>query len=85
MSTKSSDILLSLESRHLDVWKSVDSNVCVAYEHADVSDGMFLIGAFGRGHDFESACDDYLSQIRGKTLVFNANWGDKRREVTILG
>lgn len=82
--TKSSDVLFSLESCHLEVWK-VDGTVCVNYEHSEVKDGMFLRGVFGRGHDFESACDDYLSQIRGKTLVFNATWGDKRKEVTVLG
>lgn len=83
--TKSSDILLSLSNRELKVWKVHDNTVCVNYEHCEVSDGMFLIGTFGRGHDFESACDDYLSKIRGKTLVFDANWGDKRKEVTVLG
>lgn len=82
--TKSSDILLSL-NRDLHVWKvQQDTVVCVAYERSEVKDGPVLVGTFGRGHDFESACDDYLAQIRGKTLVFDA-CTDHRKEVTVLG
>lgn len=80
---KSSDILLSLVSEHLEVWK-VGNEVCVDYYHADVKDGYFLTSAFGMGPDFESACDDYLAKIRGKRLVFNA-YSDSRREVVVLG
>lgn len=82
--TKSSDILLSL-NRHLDVWK-VDHNtvVCVSYERSEVKDGPVLVGTYGKGRDFESACDDYLAQIRGKMLVFDA-CTDHRKEVTVLG
>lgn len=84
MSTKSSDILLCLDNHYLKVWKVHSSTICVNYENCEIKDGAFLIGAFGRGHDFESACDDYLSQIRGKTLVFDS-CTDHRKEVTVLG
>lgn len=80
---KSSDILLSLEHHDLEVWK-VKDEVCVCYENAQVKDSMFLISAFGRGPDFESACDDYLNQIRGKKVIFKA-FEKTREEVTILG
>ena len=80
---KASDILLSLEHVHLEVWK-VDDAVCVDYYGAAVKDGPMLCGVFGRGGTFEGACYDYLEQIRGKTLVFDSGSGN-RREVTVLG
>lgn len=81
---KASDILLSLESAHLEVWKTEDGTVCVDYFGAEVKDGPVLKGVFGRGGTFEGACYDYLAQIRGKTLVFNAG-SSARREVAVLG
>lgn len=80
---KSSDILMSLTNEDLRVWK-VHGQVCVNYHYAYISDGVVLIGAIGRGADFEAACDDYLKQIRGKKLVFEEP-GYKRRVVTVLG
>lgn len=79
-----SDILLSLEDAHLEVWKLSDGTICVSYYRCEVKDGPVLIGVFGRGGTFEGACYDYLEQIRGKTLVFNA-CSNSRREVTVLG
>ncbi len=81
---KASDILLSLERAHLEVWKLSDGVVCVAYMGADVKEGNVLKGVFGSGGTFEGACYDYLERIRGTTLVFNA-CSDQRREVTVLG
>lgn len=83
-STHASDILLSLSGESLDVNKDVDGNICVAYRRADVKDGIALVGMCGRGASFESACEDYLKQIRGKTLVFNAE-SPSRHEVKVLG
>lgn len=80
---KSSEILLALEHARLLVWTLSDNTYCVKYEWADVKDGIALLGTFGRGTDFESACEDYLSKIRGKTLVFN--YFGKEKEVTVLG
>lgn len=81
---KASDILLSLEMAHLDVWKLSDNMVCVAYYNADVKEGPILKSVFGSGGTFEGACYDYLERIRGKTLVFSAG-STCRREVTVLG
>ena len=81
---KASDILLSLTSAYLHVWKVSDDVICVNYDGADIKDGPVLIHGFGRGGTFEGACHDYLEQIRGKTLVFNA-CSEKRREITVLG
>lgn len=81
---KASDILLSLRPRNLSVGKDVNGNVYVEYEHSDVKDGSFLVGFVGRGPDFESACEEYLSYIRGKTIVFDA-YTKERKEVVILG
>ena len=81
---KSSDILLSLEAECLMVSKFHDGEIQVYYPHAEVKDGMFLISEWGSGRDFEEACDDYLSKIRGKTLVLNA-CTNRRREIQVLG
>lgn len=81
---KASDILMSLEHEHLEVFKDMDGNVCVEYRGCDVKDGYFLRGVVGRGNTFEEACEDYLKQIRGKILVFNA-YSDSRKEVKVLG
>lgn len=80
---KSSDLLLSLSSEHLKIWK-VGDTVCVNYHYSWLKDGSALLGVFGRGQDFESACDDYLRQIRGKYIVFDQP-GCKRKELYILG
>ena len=84
MKMKASDILLSLEGEHLEVWKAPDGDICVSYQHCDIKDGYFLVGSFGAGKTFEEACDEYLKQIRGKTLVFNA-CSKSRKEIKVLG
>lgn len=81
---KSSEILLSLDNEHLEVFRNRYGKVCVEYKGAEVKDGMFLISEYGIGDNFESACDDYLNKIRGKKLVFNP-CSSARREVQILG
>lgn len=81
---KTSDILLSLEGKHLEVWRSVGHKICVMYADSEVKDGVFLATIFGSGDTFEDACDSYLRQIRGKTLVFNS-FSDIREEIKILG
>lgn len=80
---KSSDILLSLDGKHLEVFKC-GNDVRVGYKNAEVKDGIFLVTDYGAGTDFESACDDYLSKIRGKKLIFNAD-GSNREAVMVLG
>ena len=81
---KSSDILLSLDIKELEVSATNTGEIHVRYKDTDIKDGMFLVSAYGRGKNFEEACTDYLSQIRGKTLVFDA-CTKHRREVTVLG
>lgn len=83
-SALASDILLSLSGESLDVRKDDEGNVRVSYHCADVKDGIGLVGIYGRGANFEYACKDYLKQIRGKTLVFDAE-SPSRREVMVLG
>ena len=81
---KSSEILLSLDDGRLEVFKNYHERICVKYQGAEVKDGAFLIGEYGTGIDFESACDDYLNKIRGKKLVFNA-CSNNRKEIMVLG
>jgi hypothetical protein len=80
---KSSEILLRLDGERLEVFQN-KHGVHVMYQGAEISDGCFLVGVYGTGTDFESACDDYLEQIRGKKLVFGA-CTDGRHEVMVLG
>lgn len=67
---KSSDILLSLDGKRLETFKT-EGLVYVSYKDCDIKDGCSFRIEHGIGSDFESACDDYLSKIRGKHLVFN--------------
>lgn len=77
------DILLSLEHERLEVWKVPDGKIAVSYENCEVKSGAFLIGKFGTGNTFAEACEDYLNQLHGKTLVFNA-YGQRRKEIRVL-
>lgn len=81
---KSSDILLLLDGEHLEVSKNSSGGINVRYQGAEIKDGMFLICDLGCGRDFEEACDNYLSKIRGKKLVFDA-YTEDRREIIVLG
>lgn len=81
---KSSDILLSLDGESLEVSKNSSGGINVCYKDAEIKDGMFLIYDLGRGSNFEEACDNYLSKIRGKKLVFDAHTNN-RREIMVLG
>lgn len=76
------DTLFTLGKR-LEVWKVHTGEICVCYEHCEVKDGIFLKAIFGCGTTFSEACEDYLYQIHGKTLVFNA-CTDSREEVRVL-
>lgn len=67
-----SEILLSLSGKHLDVWRGDSWEICVSYRNCEIKDGAFLISAYGDGDTFEEACADYLKQICGKKMVFNA-------------
>lgn len=80
---KASDRLLALENKRLMVFKDFNNNICVHYEDSYVKDGVVLRGITGRASDFEYACEDYLRQISGKTLVFNA-FSNAREEVRVL-
>ena len=82
MEIKASERLLSLNKR-LVVSRDVNNRVCVYYENCYVSDGIALIGTFGRGATFEDACENYLSSISGKTIVFDRD-GGKRETVIVL-
>ena len=78
---KASERLLNTEYS-LVVFKMVNGKIGVHFENCEVKDGCFLIGAFGRGNTFEEACENYLEQIQGKTLVFNI-YGN-RKEVVLI-
>ena len=75
--------LLQLGHSFLNVWMLDDGNYAVAYQGADVKDGIGLLGVFGVGQNFELACANYMTRIRGKTLVFNAD-SENRKEVFVM-
>ena len=71
---------------HLDVFKlenGAETGVGVSFDHAEVKKGTFLVGTFGSGTTLEEACEDYIHQISGKTIVFHA-YTDNRKEVTFI-
>jgi len=76
------DKLLRLEDETLTVDKDIYGRICVHYTNAYVKSAGVLIGVCGRGQTIEEACQDYLDQISGKTLVIDA-FGH-RKEVIVL-
>lgn len=66
---RASEKLLNLGKRIL-VDKNIYGKVYVHYENCYVKDDCFLVGAYGTGNNFEEACEDYLNEISGKTIVF---------------
>ena len=72
--------------KHLDVfrWENHnESGIGVHFQDCETKDRIFLVGTFGRGQTFEEACEDYIRQISGKTLVFHA-YSDHRTEVMFI-
>lgn len=76
------DTLFSL-GKWLEVRKVPSGEIAVSYQDSEVKDGCFLRSIYGTGKTFEDACENYLNQLHGKTLVFNAFKG-KREEVRVL-
>ena len=71
--------LLALGGHPLKVTKDCNGLICVEYASCEIKDGAFLVGDPGRGASFESACDNYLNKISGKTLVFHAGYDNEER------
>lgn len=65
------DLLLD-SRRALVVGRTSDHLFVVRFENCEIKDKDVLITTYGRGATFSAACEDYLYQIKGKTLVFNA-------------
>lgn len=72
-----------LNLTHLEVWRVPNGELAVAYRGAEIKRDGFLISEFGVGRTFENACENYLTKISGKTLVFNA-CSENRKEVVVL-
>lgn len=66
----------------LEVFEIINGKIGVHFQNCEVRDGCFLVGSFGRGNTFEEACEDYINEIQGKTLVFN-EYGQKREVILI--
>lgn len=78
---KASERLLNT-GYHLNVYKMINGKMVVRFAGCEVKDGYFLITTFGSGNTFEEACEDYIKEIQGKTLVFDA-FGS-RKEVVLI-
>jgi hypothetical protein len=52
------------------------------FDHAEIQQGGFLIGAYGNGNTPEEAIENYARQISGLILIFNA-YRDDRKEIRI--
>ncbi len=75
------DKLLNIDET-LRVFKDLNGKTCVCYERGYIKDDIFLIGAVGRGENFDEAVIDYCNKISGKTLIFDVN--GERKEVIVL-
>ena len=49
------------------------------FEHGEIKDGCCLAGICGNSKTPQGAITDYVRQIRGRVIVFDA-WDGKRRE-----
>ena len=69
---------------NLIIWELPDSKIGVRFEHfAEIKEGDFLIGEFGKGITLENAVRDYARKISGRTLIANPT-SSNRKEITIL-
>ena len=71
---------------HLDVFQldnGIEKGIGVCFQNSEIKDGIFLVGEYGIGQTFEEACEDYIRQISGKTIVFHA-YTDSRKEVIFI-
>lgn len=58
-----------------------DGTWYASIENCEVKGDGVLISAFGNGRNPETALNDYVDQIRGKTLVVNASFDRKEFKV----
>lgn len=61
----------------------IENDIGVKFKDSEIKDGMFLISEYGVGQTLEEACEDYIRQISGQTLVFHA-YTDHRTEATFI-
>jgi hypothetical protein len=58
-----------------------DGRWCCHFSGAEIKEGAILTSAHGNGKTPHAAMTDYVSKIRGRTLVFDA-WDNAARMVT---
>ena len=76
------DRLLRLNIEPLTV-EGETGRIVVSYARCELKDGIMLRSVCGIGKDFNEACERFIEEISGKTLVFNASC-ENRREVIVL-
>jgi len=52
---------------------------CVNLENCEVSENICLASVHGNGKTVDAAINDYISKIKGKTIVFEAT-SERRKE-----
>jgi hypothetical protein len=56
---------------------------CADFDSCEIVDGCILTSAHGNAQTPEEAIEEYLEQIRGKRIIFNAMDKEKRREYEV--
>lgn len=64
---------------NLDVGIDVNNNITLHFDNGYVKDGPFLVGTCGRGRTVEEAAEDYYRKIRGKLIVIDRAY-EQRKE-----
>ena len=64
---------------NLDVGIDVNDNITLQFDNGYDKDGPFLVGTCGRGRTVEEAAEDYYRKIRGKLIVIDRAY-EQRKE-----
>lgn len=67
----------------VEVTKDIFGHYQVQFKNCEVKQGGLLIGEYGSGETVEEAARNYIRQIAGETLVFDAS-GEGRKEIKIF-
>jgi hypothetical protein len=61
----------------------VNQNYMFSFKNAEIKERSMLVSTCGRGKSPDIARKNYMPEIAGKTLVFNAFDKERRREIVV--
>jgi hypothetical protein len=67
----------------LRYYPNQESRWCARFPDCEVKEGIFLVSSSGNAKTPEGAIENYLSAIRGETIVFHATSAELRREYVV--